>query len=223
MVSRRRAAGLAAAFLCLQTAVSAQTREPIGRFVLDVRGTSAGLPTEPGWTPLVPTDTQLPSRGIGLDLGAHVYPIRIKSAAIGVGAVWGLARGRTSPPEPPSGSTTPIVQTPAVTTRTTAFAPQVSLNFGHALGWSYLSAGLGRTRVESEADAATGTIQPVPLDSGWTKSINFGGGARWFVNDHVGVVFDLRWHKLSIVPAGPSHPGAPRASLLTAAVGLSLK
>jgi hypothetical protein len=207
----------------LPASVFAQAKEPIARFVVDARGTSAGLPTEPGWVPLVPAETQVPSRALGVDLGAHVYPIRIKSAAIGIGATWGFARGRTTPPELPPGTTPPLVPVPEVTTQTTSLVPQVSLNFGHALGWSYLSAGLGQTRVESEARALTGTIQYTPRDSEWIKTINFGGGARWFVNDHLGVSFDLRWYKLSIVPASNTHPGAPRASLLTAAVGVSLK
>jgi hypothetical protein len=211
--------------VCLSVAPAAfaqPARQPIGRFVVDVRGTSAGLPTDTGWTPVVPTDTELPSRSFGLDLGAHVYVLRFKSAALGLGASWDVARGRTSPPE--TTSTTPaVVLAPIVTTRVTTIAPQVSLNFGHSLGWSYLSAGLGRTRVKSEAEAAGSTIQYIPRDSDWTKTLNYGGGARWFINDHLGVSFDLRWHQVSIVPASATHPGAPRASLLTAAVGISLK
>ena len=198
-----------------------QAKEPIGRFVVDVRGTSSGLPAEVGWTPSVPTSTELPSRGFGLDLGAHVYVIRVKSMAFGVGAAWDIARGQTSPPE--STATTTVV-IPKVTTRVITLAPQVSLNFGHRLGWSYLSAGLGRTRVRSEAEApTTGPLQYLPRESDWTKTLNYGGGGRWFVNNHLGVSFDLRWHKVSIVPPSGSDPGAPRASLLTAAVGISLK
>ena len=197
-------------------------KEPIPRFVIDGRGTSAGLPSERGWTPLVPTDTKLPSRAFGVDLGAHVYPLRFKSAAFGIGATWDFARGGTSPVALPPGSPTPAVLIPEVTTRVTALTPQVSLNFGHSLGWSYLSAGLGRTRVESEA-ASPSTIRYLPVDSGWVKTINYGGGARWFVNDHFGVGFDLRWYKLSIVEPSATTAGAPRASLLTLAVGVSLK
>jgi hypothetical protein len=197
-------------------------KEPIPRFVVDVRGTSAGLPAESGWTPPVPADTELPSRAFGLDVGAHVYPWRFKSAALGFGATWDFARGRTSPPDVPPGITTPVLLLPSVTTRATSLSPQVSLNFGHSLGWSYLSAGLGLTRVESSAESQT-TITYVPVDSGWVKTINYGGGARWFINDHLGVGFDLRWHKVSIVEPSATSPGAPRASLLTAAVGISLK
>ena len=204
-------------------AYAQQAREPIGRFVVDVRGTSAGLPGDPGWTPVLPAETETPSRALGLDFGAHVYVLRFKSAAIGVGATWDIARGRTSPPDIPEGTTTPVVQGPSVTTRATSFTPQVSLNFGHSLGWSYVSAGLGSTRIESSAEAVSGNTQYIPVDSGWTKTINYGGGARWFVNDHVGVGFDLRWYNISIVEPSATSPGAPRASLLTAAVGISLK
>ena len=31
--------------------------------------------------------------------------------------------------------------------------PQLSINFGHKLGWSYLSAGYGATKVTSSIDA----------------------------------------------------------------------
>jgi hypothetical protein len=223
--TRRRLLTLQIAMLIAAAtpAFAQRVRDPIGWFVVDVRGTTAGLPGDPGWTPAVPTDTEVPSRGIGVDLGAHVYVLRFRRVAIGVGGTWDTARSRTSPPELAEGAPATTVRPPSVTTRVTSLTPQVSLNFGHALGWSYLSAGLGRTRVESSAEATSGTAQYVPVDSGWTKALNYGGGARWFINDHVGVGFDLRWYKLSIVEASATSPGAPRASLLTAAVGISLK
>jgi hypothetical protein len=224
MVRRRRTIHLVACLASLAVAhpsLAQQAREPIGRFVVDVRGTSSGLPAEVGWTPSVPSSTELPSRGFGLDLGAHVFVIRFKRTVFGVGGTWDIARGQTSPPESTAPTTVVI---PKVTTRVMTVAPQISLNFGHRLGWSYLSGGLGRTRVRSEAEAPTsGTLQYLPRESDWTKTLHYGGGARWFVNDHLGVSFDLRWYKLSIVPPSGSDPGAPRASLLTAAVGISLK
>jgi hypothetical protein len=55
------------------------------------------------------------------------------------------------------------------------------------------------------------------------KTLNYGGGARWFVTDHLGVGFDLRWHKVSLVPASSTHPGAPRASLFVVGAGVVLK
>jgi hypothetical protein len=49
------------------------------------------------------------------------------------------------------------------------------------------------------------------------RSINWGGGARWFLGPHFGVGFDIRVRTLAageLVPKGTS---------LAAAVGLSLK
>lgn len=220
-----RALVFAAALLAVADASLAQPKEPIARFVVDIRGASVGLPSIEGWTPVVPEGTQVPSRSLGIEAGAHVYVARFRVVAIGLGATWLTGRGKFSPPpEPETPTTPPPARTiPDVTTRLTSIAPQLSLNFGHSLGWSYLSAGLGRTRVESEAVLPSSMIQFTPRDSDWTKTLNFGGGARWFINDRIGVTLDLRWHKLSIIPASATHPGAPRASLITAGAGIAFK
>ena len=209
--------------LTLASTSQAQPKESIGPFVADLRVVSSGLPAEQGWTPLVPADTVVPSRGLGFEIGAHVNVLRRRSIALGVGATWLVARGSTTPPELPEGTALASPTVPSVNTRVTAFAPQLSLNFGHSLGWSYLSAGLGRARVESDATLAGGSTTFTPSDSDWVKTLNYGGGARWFLNDHVGVGFDLRWHKTGLVPAREGHPGAGRASLLVAGVGMVVK
>ena len=152
--------------------------------------------------------------------------LRLRGATFGVGGTLLFARGTTTAPDPVSATPTsaPPAQTiPNVTTRLVSLAPQLSMNFGHSLGWSYLSAGLGPTRVESEAAIPTSNTVFTPRHSGWVKTVNFGGGARWFINDRLGVGFDLRWYKLSIVPASATHPGAPRASLVTAGVGIAIR
>jgi len=41
----------------------AQARQPIGRFVIDVRGASTGLPTDEGWVPTLPANALAPIRG----------------------------------------------------------------------------------------------------------------------------------------------------------------
>ena len=62
--------------------------EPIGFFVFDARGVMANLKP----TPLIAANvgrtepTDLPGRGFGLAVGAHVYPIRGRRFALGVGA-----------------------------------------------------------------------------------------------------------------------------------------
>lgn len=214
-----RALVMAVALVATAYPALAQQKLPIGPFVVDARVSSAGLPNQPGWTPAVPSATVTPGRGRGLEVGGHVHVVRLRSIALGVGATWLVARGSAAPPDVTG--TLPPPALPAVTTRVTSFAPQISLNFGHSLGWSYLSAGLGRSKAESEATAAGATF--VPRESGWVKTLNYGGGARWFITDHLGVGFDLRWHKVSLVPATATHPGAPRASLLVAGAGIVLK
>ena len=160
----------------------AQTPQRIGRFVFDVRGASAGLPTDEGWVPTLPLNALAPSRKLGLDAGGHVYLFRVRGATFGVGGTMLFARGTTVAPAPVAASTTapaPVQTIPDVTTRLKSLAPQLSINFGHAQGWSYLSAGMGTTKVESEAAIPSRTtVMFTPRDSGWVKTINFGGGAR---------------------------------------------
>jgi hypothetical protein len=80
------------------------------------------------------------------------------------------------------------------------------VNFGHRLGWSYVSAGYGAAQVDSDA-AAIGDSPPANANSGWVPSVNFGGGARWFIREHFGLGFDARWHRLPAreVPGGTAH------------------
>lgn len=217
----RPAVALAVVVLSIAGAAQGQPPEPIGPFVIDARGAVAGLPTAAGWTPMTPTSTiDPPPRGLGIDVGAQVYLARVGAMTLGVGATWLHARaGRT--PEDASGPSMTAAAT-ELTTRLTAIAPQVSLNFGHALGWSYVSAGMGPARVQAEAEhmAAGRTLG---TDSGWVRSLNVGGGARWFPTDRLGFGFDVRWYSLAQVAATTTHPGAPRATVLVFGVGAAVK
>lgn len=215
-----RAVALAMLLVAVASPSLAQQKAPIGPWVADVRIASTGLPSEAGWTADVPNGTIVPSRGFGFEIGAQVHVLRLRALALGLGASWLVARGSSTAPEPTATPVGPAV-IPDMNTRVTALTPQVSLNFGHSLGWSYVSAGLGRSRTESEATLAGAAIQP--RDSDWVKTLNYGGGARWFLNDRVGVGFDIRWHKISLVAADATHPGAPRASLLVAGAGIVVK
>lgn len=193
---------------------AAQTADPVGPFVVDVRGLMLALPTSAGWTPAdLPDGTEVPSRAFGLDVGAHLYAGRLGAARLGLGATLGLGRGTSKPG---------VAEVPEVIGRVTTLAPQVSLNFGHRLGWSYLSAGYGGARVESEAGASSTSPAGV-VKSGWVGAVNFGGGARWFLNDHVGFGFDARWHRLSGREATTTMAAAPRATLFQLALGISLQ
>lgn len=83
-------------------------------------------------------------------------------------------------------------------------APQLSFNFGTANGWSYLGAGAGPARVKGDLTFTT-------------TALNAGGGARWFMNDHAAIGFDIRVYRLS------ASGSFARTTLVAASVGLSLK
>lgn len=217
-----RAVALAVAIECAAAGTStAQPRDPIPRLVADIRVASVGLPTGAGWTPAVPTDTLVPGRALGLDAGAHVYLVRFSAIAIGLGGTFVAGRGHHAPPASDSGG--PAL-TPGVTTSLAAYTSQVSFNFGHGLGWSYISGGLGRVRVTSEvSEPVTGAAPLAPVETGWGLAINYGGGARWFITDHIAFTLDLRWHKIGSQAASTTHPALPRQSLIVAGGGISFK
>jgi hypothetical protein len=198
--------------LCGAGAVSAQARDPVGPFVVDVRGLTASLPTSEGWVPALPEGTIVPSRGYGLDLGAHVYPVRWGPARVGLGGALTVARG--------TGTTDTVEGAQDVVTRSSTLAPQISLNFGHRQGWSHLSFGYGLAKVSSEASG--GLLPASTSDPGWGGAMNFGGGARWFVTEHVGVGFEARWHVMGAREASPTSAAAPGATLFHLAVGISI-
>lgn len=174
--------------------VSAQAPDPPGPWVLDVRGATTGLPSDTAFFPPIAIDTLVPSRGFGLDVGAHVYVLSLGPARVGIGASYATTRGTSE----------------RVTARVSTLAPQISFNFGSANGWSYLGAGLGRAWIRTTAEQLTGTAEE---DTGGVSALNFGGGARWFLTSHLGVGFDLRWHSVA---------STPNVMLLTAAAGFSV-
>ena len=186
---------LLAGGVLLGAPVHAQSPDPPGPWVLDLRGATSGLPKDTAFFPAVATETIVPARGFGFDVGGHVYLFRLGPSRVGVGANYVRARGTTG----------------GVVANVGTIAPQVSFNFGSSEGWSYLSAGLGRAWVKTTVAQEAGRAS---ADSGGLTAINMGGGARWFLAAHLAVGFDVRVHRIS---------GPPRASLFTASVGLSVK
>jgi hypothetical protein len=202
-----------------------------GPYVIDVRGTISGVPNNsPLFFPPLSSGTLVPSRGFGLDLGGHVYLRSVGAARLGIGVNLLRVHGRveTVVVPPSSGtstgsstSTSQTVQTvdgPRVDVSLTALAPQASLNFGKADGWSYISAGLGFVSVSTRLTtppAAGATI--AERDNGATRAINFGGGARWFTHSHLAVGFDIRIYRVAAGDATPS------TQLMAASVGISLR
>jgi len=205
--------------------VSAQTAERLPWFAVDLQGAWVGLPTAEGWVPAVPADTPLPARGWGLAGGATVYPLKLGIMTLGLGV--SMHTGKSTSTALTSTTTigtieTTVPTTTVVTTQITSLLPQVSINFGHQLGWSYLSVGYGRSKVASSADAFRTTLAQTTPEA-WNAAINFGGGARWFMKPHLGASFDVRFTKLGSRAATETLPAAKRTQMVTISVGISIQ
>jgi hypothetical protein len=155
---------------------------------------------------------ELPGRGLGVQVGAHLYPLRWRVITFGIGGELAASRARKTPPQ-----SAPNLR--AWEERYTSIAPQLSFNFGHGNGWSYLSGGIGQS---------TWAVVPVgaensPQDAEKLKTINYGGGARWFIKSHVAFSFDVRLYAIN--PGSPveSRPGSPRTTLMVIGAGVSIK
>jgi hypothetical protein len=171
MRSGRLAVWLGLAGVLLGSRVEAQslTPGPPGPvFVVDVRGTTSGIPTSIGLYPTIPDGGSVPARGFGYDVGGHVYLFNLGPSRLGLGVDVIGVRGTATD----------------ATATMTIVAPQLSFNFGTSDGWSYLSLGAGTARVKAE-------------ETGSSSAINAGGGARWFIKRHLAVGFDVRLHKIA--------------------------
>ncbi|HEX8027768.1 MAG TPA: hypothetical protein VF491_04860 [Vicinamibacterales bacterium] len=202
----------------------AQNNERLPFFAVDLHAATVGLPQAEGWVPVVSTDTPLPGRSWGVGTGVTVYPVRLGLVTFGFGASLTTAKGKGESLTITSGSgsnaTTRV--TPIVRTGITNLAPQVSINFGQKLGWSYLSAGLGSSKVTSSADAV-GTTPERVVPEAWNSAINFGGGAKWFMKPHLGASFDVRFVKLSSRSPTDTLPSAKRTQLWNISAGISIQ
>ena len=193
---------------------------PPGPYVIDVRGVTSGLPSDPAFFPAVPAGTVVPTRGAGIDVGGHVYLFRLGAARVGVGANLMVVHHQTAGGTASGAGASAAGANPDVAATLTTLAPQVSFNFGSADGWSYLSAGVGMASVTAET---SGTATPESRESGRLSSINAGGGARWFWNRHLAVGFDVRFHVVSRTDRAAPLAGTPRTMLVAASAGISLR
>ena len=212
-------AGLCLAALLISTAAFAQSSSP-GPYIIDFRGAMSGLPTGVFYPASAP-NTVVPTRGFGLGGGVHVYLLRLGPSRIGLGVDGARVRGTadtfaatssSSSSANASMSTAPVAK--AVMDMTTV-AGQISFNFGSHDGWSYLTAGYGKTRTRSQVSSEVlGPIEhSVAVLKRHTPTMNYGGGARWFVREHIGVGFDVRFHRLI----------NPSKQIVGLSVGLSLR
>ena len=220
-----RGPGAIALVLCGLAAAapaSAQEFDPglPGPYVIDARGAITGVPNAFTLLLLTPDDAVAPPRGLGIDIGGHVYPVSLGPARLGIGASVLYAWGSASPPVSEIAGAAAGPGPPVVDTRITIIAPQVSLNFGTGEGWSYLSGGAGWGKAEASIAApragATAGI-------GWGAMLNYGGGVRWFLSRRLAFGLDLRVHQFQGRDVETSIELLPRTTLMTATVGVSVR
>jgi hypothetical protein len=188
---------------------------PIPRFVVDLHAT----------VPLFPNDVlqladsrnlqlaELPGRGFGGQVGVHVYLLRWRALTVGIGGEAIVARATSTPSADSSSSLV------AVEERLVSASPQLSFNFGTGHGWSYLSGGVGRSVWSlHETGLVAGSADVEPL-----QTLNYGGGARWFIKNRLAFSLDVRIYQVQPGTPVMPLPGSPRTQLLIVGAGISLK
>lgn len=106
---------------------------------------------------------------------------------------------------------------PRLRKRFAVYSSELSLNFGGRDGWSYVSGGIGRSRLSlyrTDAD------EP-PQRS--THTVNVGGGARWFNSQHLAFALDLRFYTARPLQPTATEPSSPRITIMVLSVGTSFK
>jgi hypothetical protein len=193
--------------------VLGQQHEPLPTFDLDARGFTVRTGQDATTAAdLGVATSNLASRLNGFAFGGTYYPLRGKGAAVGVGVEGLFGRGIGSFPSPTGGAAL------AVPTYISGFAGEVSANFGHRNGWSYISVGAGPVRIDSFLGAAPLAEPPGKL------TVNFGGGARWFTFPHLAVGFDARFYLEQGNPSDPPFfPGRGKKRIFVVSGGFSIR
>jgi hypothetical protein len=188
---------------------------PIGRFAADARVAFPKFKDDPSIAAGIGvTVPNLPARAFGLVFGAHWYPARLGVMTFGIGGeVMVARRGRTLE----TGTEEAPVKT-SVNSRFSALSPQVSFNFGARDGWSYISGGLGWSTFTAER-----TDAPLPDPESPSKTINYGGGARWFAKKRLALSVDLRFYAVNPRETTATRPGLPRMTLMAFNVGAAFR
>jgi opacity protein-like surface antigen len=203
---------------CLLTApgtASAQLAAPPGPFVIDARGAFSSVGrSEALAAPRGLTVGELPKSVLGFDIGAHVYPVR-RRVTLGIGATLLMVGGTQTPGTPEEGAVDAPI-TPGEF-RVRGIVPQVSMNFGSSRGWSYLGGGLGLSQLKAGRAESDLTYSPQLL------TLNLGGGARWFVSEHVAFTIDGRYYRIASKPLEADYIGNPVVTMFVVSAGVSFK
>ena len=185
---------------------------PIDLFVTDIRGSLTLFGQNRQFASARGLNTSMTPRiGLGFEVGAHAYLYRWRVITIGAGGTVHKALGTKGATQAESQS-----KAPAIGAKFFAISPQLSLNFGTRDGWSYLSGGLGSSALGLYP---AGTA----YNTRYTRTLNYGGGARWFTSDHIAFTLDLRFYALTPLPRTNLQPSSPRLTLSVFSVGASFR
>jgi outer membrane protein with beta-barrel domain len=207
---------LVIALCLLGLASSAFAQEPppkIGPFVVDLHGTIPRFPSEEQLAESRNmTLAELPGSGLGLQVGLHIYLFKWKAVTVGIGGEYTTGRSTQTPAEGVTGVR-------AATETFQSIAPQLSLNFGSGTGWSYISGGIGTSTWSIVPEGQN----PFPSDTDRLRTIDYGGGARWFAKKHLAFSFDVRLYAINPGASYFGFPGSPRTTLMIIGAGVSVK
>jgi len=195
-------------------AAAAQEPAPIPFFVVDLHGLTTRFPDD---DPQLAASRglaleELPNRGFGGDIAVHVFPFRYRAVTFGLG-------GRLISVGASKNQDSQTLGLRPVSERFTYLGPQLSFNFGTESGWSYLSGGISVSRWSVAVDGP-------PLagpDVERLKTLDYGGGARWFAKRHLAFSFDVRFYAINPTTPVNGLPAGPRTRLFVFGAGVSIK
>jgi hypothetical protein len=210
-----KAGVLGAGLLLIAVPAFAQEPRPLPVVVVEVRGLTGGLAQDPvTLTDLGVDDGSLPDRVFGGVAGLHVYPLRRRGFALGIGGEGLLARGRRAVLDEAGTQTGE-----RIVRQLQGLAGIVSLNFGHANGWSHVSGGIGPLRFKNALVPAL----PGAQDGAYALTVNGGGGARWFLSRHAAFGFDVRLYFTRAAAGSTGSAGRQAARLVLLSAGITIK
>ena len=208
-----RRAFLGLIFLSAAAPAFAQQPEKIPLMVFDAHAAFVSLGHDAlTAASLGATSEDLAGHGLGLLAGLHVYPLRGANVALGVGGELVLVRAAHQAQD----QTTGLPIGPEIDRRFQSLSGQVSLNFGHQRGWSYISGGTGPVAFDTYPKGS------IP-DSLRTMTVNYGGGARWFNTKHLAFSLDLRFYLTKAAPPTLIVAERAKTKLLVISAGISMK
>jgi hypothetical protein len=215
----RRVAPAIVLILCA-IAPDARAQDPppaLPPIVIDLQGAFTRLPDDAELADSRGLETsELPGSALGGNVAAHLYLFRYRAVTFGIGGHLTYVGGHQTPEDSPEGGSA-LLQ--PVTERVVSGGAQLSFNFGTGDGWSYLSGGIGRTVWQ----IIPGERGALPADEERLKTLNYGGGARWFITRRLAFSFDVRFHAIN--PGTPTATlfGSPRTTLMVISVGGTIK